>query len=75
MFAEEGTMSTVDEIVAAAKRLDVEQFLRLRKRLDRIEAKVWEAELERTSEELKKAKVTEADIDRIVARRRRESRS
>jgi hypothetical protein len=75
MFAEEGPMSTVDEIVAAAKRLDVEQFLRLRKRLDRIEAKVWEAELERTSEELKKAKVTEADIDRIVARRRRESRS
>jgi hypothetical protein len=68
-------MSTVEEIVAAAKRLDVEQFLRLRKRLDRIEAQVWEAELERTSKELKKAKVTEADIDRIVARRRRESRS
>jgi hypothetical protein len=68
-------MSTVDEIVAAAKGLDVEQFLRLRKKLDRLEAKVWKAELERTSDELKKAKVTEEDIDRIVARRRRESRS
>ncbi len=67
-------MKTVDEIVAAAAKLSPEQLMRLRRRLDRLEKKVWEAELERTSEELKKARVTEEEIDRLVLRRRRESR-
>ncbi len=67
-------MKTVDEIVAAAAKLSPEQLVRLRRKLDRLEKKVWEAELERTTEELKKAHVTEEEIDRLVMRRRRESR-
>ena len=68
-------MTTVDEIVAAAQQLDLEQFLRLRRKLECLEKKVWEAELERTTAELKKARVTKAKIDRLVMRRRRESRA
>jgi hypothetical protein len=67
-------METVDEILAAASKLSPEQLVRLRRKLDRLEKKVWEVELERTTEELKQANVTEEDIDRLVLRRRRESR-
>lgn len=68
-------MKTVEEIVAAARDLDAGQFLRLREKLDRLEKKVWDAELARTTAELEGAGVTDEQIDRLVMRRRRESRA
>jgi hypothetical protein len=67
-------MKTVDDIVAAAQQLSAAQFLRLRQKLDRLEKKVWAIELTRTTAELEKANITDEDIDRMVMRRRRESR-
>jgi hypothetical protein len=67
-------MKAIDEIVAAAQQLTHVQFLRLRAKLDRLEKKVWEAELARTTGEMTKANVTDRKIDRLVMRRRRESR-
>ena len=67
-------MTTIDEIVVAAKRLSPTALLRLRKRLDRLEQKVWEEELAKTSAEMKQRGVTDRDIDAAVMRRRRESR-
>lgn len=67
-------MKTVDEILAAVKQLDTAGFLRLRQKLDRLESKLWEEELKRTTAEMKKAKLTDDDIDRLVLRRRREGR-
>jgi hypothetical protein len=67
-------MSTVDEIVAAARQLSPVDFLRLRRKLDRLEQRVWDAELKRTTAELKRTKVTDKEIDRRVLRRRREDR-
>jgi hypothetical protein len=67
-------MSTVDEIVAAVRRLSPADFLRLRRKLDRLEQRVWDAELERTTAELKRLKITDKEIDRLVMRRRREGR-
>lgn len=68
-------MSIIDEIVTAASKLDSAQFLRLRRRLDRLEQKLWKAELARTSAELSKMRITDEDIDRLVMRRRYEGRS
>ena len=67
-------MSTVDEIVAAVRRLSPADYLRLRRKLDRLEQRVWDAELKRTTAELKKLKITDKEIDRLVMRRRREGR-
>jgi hypothetical protein len=68
-------MSPVDEIVAAARRLKPDQFVKLRRRLDRIEQRLWQQELARTSAELRAAKITDRDIDRLLTRRRREGRA
>jgi len=68
-------MKTVEDIVAAARELDATQFVRLRQKLDRLEKKVWDDELARTTAELQQAGVTDEQIDRLVMRRRRESRS
>jgi len=68
-------MNAIDEIVTAAAKLDSSQFLRLRQKLDRLEQKLWKVELARTSAALKKKNITDDDIDRLVVRRRRESRS
>ena len=68
-------MSTVDEIVSAASKLDSAQFLHLRRKLDRLEQKIWKDELARTSAELRKKHITDDTIDRLVVRRRREGRS
>jgi tetrahydromethanopterin S-methyltransferase subunit G len=38
-------MKTLEEIVAAAKHLKPADFMQLRKRLDRVEQKLWAAEL------------------------------
>jgi hypothetical protein len=67
-------MNTVDEIAAAAEKLSPAEFLRLQRKLERIERKIWEAELKQTTAELKAARITEEEIDRLVLRRRRESR-
>jgi hypothetical protein len=67
--------NTIDEIVEAASALDSSQFLKLRKKLDRLESMVWEAELVRVAAQMKKAKISEEEIDRRVVRRRRESRA
>ena len=68
-------MKPVEGIVAAARDLDASQFLRLREKLDRLENQVWDAELARTTAELEEAGVTDEQIDRLVMRRRRESRT
>ncbi len=64
----------VKEIVAAAKRLKPAQFDRLRRELDRIEEIIWQAELERASKSMKEKGITDRAIDRMVLRRRGESR-
>jgi hypothetical protein len=68
-------MSTVQEIVTAAARLDAEQFLQLRQELERLEQERWESERAKATAELTQAGLTDEAIDRLVLRRRRESRS
>jgi len=68
-------MSTVDDIVSAAGRLDPDEFMLLRTELDRLEERLWDAELAETSAEMDRANLTDDEIDRIVLRRRREGRS
>ncbi len=68
-------MSLIDEIVTAASKLDSAQFLRLLRKLDRLEQELWKNELARTSAELRKKHITDDLIDRLVMRRRREGRS
>lgn len=67
-------MKTIDKIVAAAAKLDSGQLVRLRRKLDRLEEKLWQIELKRTTDEMRKANITDEDIDRLVLRRRCESR-
>ncbi len=67
-------MKTIDDIIAAARKLSQAQFLRLREKLDRLEKETWAAELARTSADLREANLTDENIDRLVMRRRRESR-
>jgi hypothetical protein len=67
-------MSTVDEIVGAAARLDAAQFLQLRQKLDDLEKELWEAEFAKTAAEMEQANVTDETIDRLVMRRRYEGR-
>lgn len=67
-------MSTIDEIVAAASKLDPGQLMKLRRKLDRLEERIWNAELTSVSAKMKEARITEEEIDRRVTRRRRESR-
>jgi hypothetical protein len=68
-------MNLIDEIVTAAAKLDSAQFLRLRRKLDRLEQELWNKELARTSAEMKKKHITDDVIARLVLRRRREGRS
>ena len=67
-------MKTVKEIVAAAQKLSTSQFVQLRRKLERLERNIWEAELEKTEKELRKRKITDEEIDRLVLGRRRENR-
>lgn len=64
----------VEDIVTAVEHLKPAEFARLRHELDRIEAQIWEAELDRASKRTKERGITDRDIDRMVLRRRRESR-
>ena len=67
-------MSTIDEIVAAASKLNAAQLVKLRQKLERLEKRTWETELAAVTRLMKKAKITDDEIDRKVTRRRRESR-
>ncbi len=67
-------MKTVDEILDAVKQLDPAHFLSLRRKMERLEKKLWEDELKRTTAAMQKNGITDEDIDRLVTRRRRESR-
>lgn len=66
-------MTTVHEILAAAERLDPDDFVLLRAELDRLERRLWDSELGQTTAEMNQATLTDEEIDRIVLRRRRES--
>jgi hypothetical protein len=65
-------MITVDEIVAAASRLDPAQFLHLLQKLDSLERQLWEAERAKTAEEMERANITDEAIDLSIMRRRYE---
>ena len=69
------SVEAIDEIVSVVRQLDADQFLRLRKRLDRLEEKVWKAELDITTKEMRRAGLADRDIDQHALRRRREGRS
>ena len=72
---EDANMETLAQIVAAAKGLKPAEFVKLRKELDRLEHRLWIAELSTATSELRKAGIDDRQIDQMVARRRRESRS
>jgi hypothetical protein len=63
-------MSTVDEFVGAAARLEAERFLQLRQKLDDLEKELWEAEFARAADEMGRANVTDEAIDQLLMRRR-----
>ncbi len=63
-------MSTVAEIIKAAEGLDPEEFLKLRTELDRVEEQVWNRELGRVTAKYRKRKLTDAEIDDLVVKRR-----
>jgi uncharacterized protein YdcH (DUF465 family) len=44
-------MKTVDEIIAAIQKLKPAQFVRLQQKLERLEKKIWKAELARDGED------------------------
>jgi hypothetical protein len=67
-------VSTIDEIVAAARKLTSSQRIRLRKKLEELELTEWDRELDKSTSEMKKKRITDAVIDRMIMRRRRESR-
>jgi hypothetical protein len=67
-------MSAIDQIVAAASKLNTAQLMKLRQKLDRLEKKHWETELAAVTAKMKKAKITDDEIDRRITRRRREGR-
>ena len=68
-------MKTLEEIVRAAKHLRPAEFVRLRKQLDRVEQRLWATQLSATTRELRQSGIDDRQIDRMVVRRRRESRS
>jgi hypothetical protein len=68
-------MKSLNEIVRAAKHLKPAEFVRLRKHLDRVERSLWASELSAATGELREEGINDQHIDRVVMRRRRESRS
>jgi hypothetical protein len=68
-------VTTVKQILTAAKRLKPADFLSLQRQLSRLEQRLWEAERSRAADELAEAGIDDRQIDKMVLRRRRESRS
>ena len=58
-------MSTVSEIVAAAARLSPDQFLELRRELNRLELRRWEKELSAPQTEAERVTITKDVMDRM----------
>jgi hypothetical protein len=67
-------MGTVAEIIRAAERLGPGDFLKLRTQLDRVEEKHWDRELRRATAKHRKRKLTDAEIDALVVKRRARGR-
>jgi len=67
-------MSTVDQIVIAASQLDPRQFLALRRKLDRLERRIWATELASATAKMAKNRITDREIDKMLMRRRHEGR-
>ena len=67
-------MSIIAEIIKAAERLDPNDFLKLRTSLDRVEEPLWDRELGRAGVRHRKAKLTDAKIDKLVLKRRYKGR-
>jgi len=63
-------MSTVDEIVIAAAQLGPKQFLTLRRKLDRLERKIWATELKSATAKMARNQIGDKEIDDMVMRRR-----
>jgi hypothetical protein len=63
-------MSTVAEIIRAVERLAPEDYLKLRSALDRFEERLWDRELGRVTAKHRKQKLTDAQIDELVLKRR-----
>jgi len=64
-------VSKLDQIIHAAEQLSPTQLVQLRKKLDALEEKLWQKELEATTRELREAGITDKDSDRYIMRRRR----
>jgi len=67
-------MATVEDIVAAARRLRPADLLRLKRSLDRLEQQIWKKELAKTTAQMQRRNITDAMIDQKVLKRRRENR-
>lgn len=68
-------MLTLDQIMTAMEKLSPAALERVRKHLERLERKVWEKDLNKLSAVRKRRGITDRQIDAIIMRRRRESRS
>jgi hypothetical protein len=67
-------VNSVEEIVAATRKLSVTQFHALRRKLDLMEAEMWKVEQSRAAAGLRNRGITHKDIDRMVKTHRREGR-
>ncbi len=65
-------MLTLNEIMAAVDELRPSQLVRLRKRIERREQKVWEEERAQVAAQLRKANINDDYVNELVVRRRRE---
>jgi hypothetical protein len=63
-------MSSVKEIVSAIEQLSPNEFEKLQARMDRIAERIWEKEHRAATARFRKSGLTDADIDRIILRRR-----
>jgi hypothetical protein len=63
-------MSAITKILKEIERLDPKEFLKLRTALDRVEERHWDRELDRVTAKHRKAKLTDAKIDRLILKRR-----
>ena len=68
-------MSTITEILEAVENLDPSAFLTLRSKLDRIEERLWDREVRNVTAKQRKALLTDARIDALVAKRRNKGRA
>jgi hypothetical protein len=68
-------MSNMREILSAIKKLPPDEFLKLQERMDRIAEEMWQQEHQRLSQSFRRTGLSDADIDRLVLRRRYRGRA